>query len=222
MRRGLGFLVLLLLVGWFLSKAPTESASTSPSVKSTTTTPAPRLTSEQLLTKGRELFDQWQNAQTRQGVALEAVRDVMAGLEHVPTSDQHFATSRQAVEVLRPIRAQLAAEEIERQRLATEKAIKEAKAHEAGERKRVAEDAAGRKVHASELEHGYLRRGMDVRVTVKGDRNTTLRFRWVLISRPVVYNFINDRRLMANLKDRGFRQLVMTDGYDSTWRQKID
>jgi hypothetical protein len=36
------------------------------------------------------------------------------------------------------------------------------------------------------------------------------------------YNFINDRDLMANLKGRGFRQLVMTDGYDSTWRQKID
>jgi hypothetical protein len=49
-----------------------------------------------------------------------------------------------------------------------------------------------------------------------------LRLRWVLISRPIVYNFINDRDLMADLKGRGFRQLVMTDGYDSTWRQKID
>lgn len=214
MRRDLAVILLVVGAFWFLGSF---SSNTPPS-----SSLAPKLSAEQLLTNGRELFDQWQKPESRKEVTLNAVASVMRGLNELQPSDKLYATARQAIDVLRPIRETLADQEIERQRIETDKRQKELQATLAAERKRVEGDASGRKAYANELEHRYLKRGMDVHVSVEGDRNTTLKLRWVLISRPTVYNFINDRDLMSNLKSRGFRQLVMTDGYNSTWRQKID
>ncbi len=79
-----------------------------------------------------------------------------------------------------------------------------------------------RKSYAATLEDAYLRKGQDFEIRTEGKDATTLRIQWVLIGRPFVYNAINDRELMLRWKLMGFRIVVFSDGYNSTWRQKIE
>lgn len=74
-----------------------------------------------------------------------------------------------------------------------------------------------RKEFADRYERSLLNEGMDVHVSVSGKNDTTLRMKWVLMSRPLVYKIINDENNMSNLKRMGFERIVFTDGYDSTW-----
>jgi hypothetical protein len=79
-----------------------------------------------------------------------------------------------------------------------------------------------RKSYAATLEDAYLRKGQDFKIRTEGKDATTLRIQWVLIGRPFVYNAINDRELMLRWKLMGFRTIVFSDGYNNTWRQKIE
>ena len=79
-----------------------------------------------------------------------------------------------------------------------------------------------RRSYAATLEDTYLKKGQDFKIRTEGKDATTLRIQWVLIGRPFVYNAINDRELMMRWKLMGFQTVVFSDGYNNTWRQKIE
>jgi hypothetical protein len=74
-----------------------------------------------------------------------------------------------------------------------------------------------RKQFAKNYERQLLDKGMDVYATTHGRENTTLKIKWILVSRPVVHKLINDGDMVENLRNRGFTKLVMTDGYNGDW-----
>jgi hypothetical protein len=87
------------------------------------------------------------------------------------------------------------------------------------EARRVAERAttAARAQFAREMESRLLDDGLDARVTVSGPNNTTLRLRYILVSRVWAHKFSQDGNMIANLRRLGFKKFVITDGYDETW-----
>lgn len=93
------------------------------------------------------------------------------------------------------------------------------KAREEKETAQAAKKAAiaNRKLFAKNYEQQLLSKGMDVYATVHGKENTTLKIKWILVSRPLVHKMINEGGTVDNLKNMGFTKLVMTDGYDDTW-----
>jgi hypothetical protein len=171
-----------------------------------------------ILAEGRKLFDAWQNPETRDTVQLTDVARTMHDLEKVRTSDPLYATARRAIEVLRPIRLTLAGLAIQEQKKATDEAMLALEAKRAPEQTRIAEDEPGRREFAKRLEHLMLNHGRDVYVSASGPRATTLTIRYVLISRPLIHQLTQDGTFVSRVRDAGFRSLVMTDGYNNTWR----
>jgi hypothetical protein len=86
---------------------------------------------------------------------------------------------------------------------------------------RIANDSTGRMRFARDLEHKFLSDGQDFEIRAQGDNAATLRIKWVLIGRPFVYKMVNEGDFMANMKKRGFRTVVFTDGYNGTWRYDV-
>ncbi len=78
-----------------------------------------------------------------------------------------------------------------------------------------------RKEFAKKYELSLLDAGMDTTITTLGKNHSTLRIKWVLMSRPLVYKLINDGATMANLRKLGFEKVVFTDGYDRTWTSDL-
>jgi hypothetical protein len=74
-----------------------------------------------------------------------------------------------------------------------------------------------REVFAGTLEETYLKKSMDVDMSVSGKNNTTLKFKYVLVSRPLVYQLQNDSDFMGDLRRMGFTKVIFTDGYYHTW-----
>ncbi len=87
---------------------------------------------------------------------------------------------------------------------------------------KVTSDFQSRADYAATLENRYLKNGMDFTVRANGDKKTTLTLSYVLMSRPTVYNLVNDLVFIPSLADLGFKIVVFTDGYNSTWRYNID
>jgi hypothetical protein len=59
-------------------------------------------------------------------------------------------------------------------------------------------------------------------IRADGTRKTTLRLQWVNMSRPVIYGYIQNREVVRTRKARGFKKVVFTDGFESTWRYQVD
>lgn len=74
-----------------------------------------------------------------------------------------------------------------------------------------------RKAYARLMEENFLRKGMDATVTAEGPQATTLRVRYILISRPLIFKLQEDGSFVSGVRDAGFTKLIMTDGYDKTW-----
>jgi len=70
---------------------------------------------------------------------------------------------------------------------------------------------------ADAYERQLLDQGMDVYVSALGKTKQTLKVKWVLVSRPLVYKMINNPEFISKLREMGFKKLVMTDGYNDTW-----
>lgn len=100
-----------------------------------------------------------------------------------------------------------------------EKLAKEEKL--AAEKERLAKIEA-RKEFADKLEYIYLDKGMDVTVTVSGSDATTLKIKWILISRVTAHEFGQDTELLQLLRECGFKKLILTDGYNATWRLDLE
>jgi len=89
----------------------------------------------------------------------------------------------------------------------------------AAERRRQMEvaTAENRRRYARELENTYLGQGLDVTVRASAQNATTLRITWILVSRPMAYQFSQSPTLFSGLRSQGFRRLEISDGYSQMW-----
>jgi hypothetical protein len=82
-------------------------------------------------------------------------------------------------------------------------------------------DVEGRRAYAKLLENNFLRNSMDATVTIEGDKGSTLRVRYIGFTRPTMFKLQEERKLIPDIieasKARGFRKLIMWNGYDLSW-----
>jgi hypothetical protein len=78
-------------------------------------------------------------------------------------------------------------------------------------------DIAAREYAAKEMERRFLDRGLDAHITAVGKDKTTLRLKYVLVSRPMVHQLANDTATMQSLRKAGFKKLILDDGYREQW-----
>jgi hypothetical protein len=216
MRRGcllalgglLGFLLLALVFGTVSKDHPAPSPPTIPAAVN----PYLSLSPEKILEQGRSLdkrmkdannpdpkrFDKLLKSGQLHLIEKKEVVQTRAALESITSGPQH----PDAVRLLRSLD-----QREEEGRKAEETYL--AKARE--------DDVSGRKEYANDLETSYLKKGMDVQVTVAGTKGTMLVIRYVLVSRPLVFNTLNDRKVVATWKDAGFTAVRFTDGSFRTW-----
>lgn len=76
---------------------------------------------------------------------------------------------------------------------------------------------AARKSHAEQMEDRFLTAGFDMHVYAEGDAATTLRLRYVLMSRPVIYKLVNETKLREDARRLGFRRIVFASGHDTPY-----
>jgi hypothetical protein len=146
---------------------------------------------------------------------LVNVRD---GLRAVPEGNRKADEARAAIarldEIAPAVEKAFAPEAARR---AKQEAIEEQQ-RKASLRKLVDEMApAVRKRFAESIETDFLKAGMDVSVYAEGEATTTLRLKYVLMSRPLVYKLANDTKLIEGAKAAGFRSIIFADGYRSRW-----
>jgi hypothetical protein len=71
--------------------------------------------------------------------------------------------------------------------------------------------------YAKNMERSLLEDYMDMTVSAEGPKKTTLRIQWVRMSRPLVYNFMNNSETTDRFRALGFKKVLFTDGYNSSW-----
>lgn len=74
-----------------------------------------------------------------------------------------------------------------------------------------------RREFAKQYESRLLDQGIDATVTTPGREATTLRLRWILVSRVLAHQMGKDPELFASLRRLGFKRLEISDGYDEEW-----
>jgi hypothetical protein len=84
----------------------------------------------------------------------------------------------------------------------------------------LAESRSARKSYADAYERDLLLAGEDVTVRTQGKSADTLSITYVLISRPFVYQLMNDRELNSKWISLGFKTIRLSDGYDKSWSYK--
>lgn len=86
----------------------------------------------------------------------------------------------------------------------------------AAKRAAIVAETAARKQGADSVERGLLSQGYDATVTVSGPENRTIKITYILMNRPTVYQLV-EAGFLDQLRDQGFRKVIFSDGYDSTW-----
>jgi hypothetical protein len=81
---------------------------------------------------------------------------------------------------------------------------------------------AARILLAAQAERNYLDKGMDVSLTLSGPEKKIIKFKYVLMSRPMVHQLTNDEGFMSTLRGAGFKSIIFTDGYFNTWTQELE
>ncbi|NUU44497.1 hypothetical protein [Tardiphaga robiniae] len=107
--------------------------------------------------------------------------------------------------------------------------IKVAEKIRAAERARaeqaVINDVPGRKAFAKTLEEQFLRKSMDARVSTEGDKGTVLRVKYIGFTRPSVFQLQENGSflpgLIENAREKGFRKLILHNGYDLSWTWEL-
>jgi hypothetical protein len=77
--------------------------------------------------------------------------------------------------------------------------------------------AVARDVVADQMEKRLLSQGIDATVAVSGSNKTTITFTYVLFSRPLVYKLTNETDFLQDLRAAGFKRVVFSTGYGTTW-----
>ncbi|MEI8226289.1 MAG: zinc ribbon domain-containing protein [Bacteroidota bacterium] len=70
---------------------------------------------------------------------------------------------------------------------------------------------------AKQMESDYLSNGLDIKIRLSGPEKTSMRLEYVLFSRPLIHQLTNDTDFFSNLRDAGFKKVVLTDKYRYTW-----
>jgi len=84
-------------------------------------------------------------------------------------------------------------------------------------KKREKELLEARKKFAKECEYDYLDKGLNVSVTTPGRNATTLKLKWIGVSKVTAHEFGKKTELFQTLRELGFKKFVITDGYGETW-----
>ncbi|UYO40900.1 hypothetical protein KQX62_06235 [Rhodopseudomonas palustris] len=103
------------------------------------------------------------------------------------------------------------------------------KAYQAAEKHRAEQATLAREKNLLEkrrnaakvMETTFLDGGSDVYVSAEGKEFRTLRIRYILMSRPLVYKIQKNDVMLNNWRDLGFREVILTDGYNSVWTMKL-
>ncbi len=74
-----------------------------------------------------------------------------------------------------------------------------------------------RVLYASATEETFMKTGMGINVSAAGAQKDQLRLKYALMSQPLVYKFQNEAKLAESARVFGFKKIVYTDGYNSTW-----
>ncbi|TAK47210.1 MAG: hypothetical protein EPO23_12255 [Xanthobacteraceae bacterium] len=74
-------------------------------------------------------------------------------------------------------------------------------------------DSEGRVRVANTFEETFLKKGLDVSITVSGRKNTTLEISYVLMNRPLVYKITNEFGFLERAWNLGFEKVILSNGY---------
>jgi hypothetical protein len=69
-----------------------------------------------------------------------------------------------------------------------------------------------RQLYAPSLETQFLEKGYDISVKVTGKDDALLTLRYVMFSRPMIYNLTKDGSLFKTWRDMGFSKVIFNDG----------
>lgn len=70
---------------------------------------------------------------------------------------------------------------------------------------------------AKHLGEQFQRKYPDGSVTAEGSGGTTLKLQWTGVDRPLASSFVKNEGMITDLREMGFKRLIVTDGYRSTW-----
>jgi hypothetical protein len=83
--------------------------------------------------------------------------------------------------------------------------------------------AITRKDYAKELENNLLNNArMDTTITTSGKNNTTLKLKYILVSRVFVNELTKDGKLQNTWRSMGFKTIIFTNGYNETWTMNLE
>jgi len=83
--------------------------------------------------------------------------------------------------------------------------------------------AITRKKYAKELENNLLNNArMDNTITTSGKNNTTLKLKYILVSRVFVNELTKDGKLQNTWRSMGFKTIIFTNGYNETWTMNFE
>ena len=70
---------------------------------------------------------------------------------------------------------------------------------------------------AKNLEDRLLSEGYNVDVNAIGKDHTTMRIKWILVSKVLAHQLTEDGTFLRNCREVGFKRVEITDGYEETW-----
>jgi len=71
------------------------------------------------------------------------------------------------------------------------------------------------------LEKKYLKEGYDVEIIVEGKNKDILKFKYVLMSRPLIHKITNETGFLETAKNLEFKKVVFTDGFNYSWTYNL-
>jgi hypothetical protein len=77
--------------------------------------------------------------------------------------------------------------------------------------------AAERISFAKSFENRLNKRGDNAHVVTKGDSDKTLVIKWSELSRPFVQRMTNNAGMVKDLRELGFKRIMLMDGKKSAW-----
>jgi hypothetical protein len=159
-------------------------------------------------------WKKWKAKPTDQIVPFSDYRNARMNLTKIKVTDPEFEPAKTKAAELDAFGVELANAEI---RLADKIRAKEKEKAALA----LLNDVDGRKRHAKTLEEKFLRNGMDARVTIEGEKSSTLRIKYIGFTRPTMFKLQEEGKVIPDIieqaRDRGFRKLIMWDGYDLSW-----
>lgn len=74
-----------------------------------------------------------------------------------------------------------------------------------------------REVFAKNMERSLLDKGITTDIQAKGNNKQILEYKYALMSKAVVYKLVNEGNALETAKKAGFKKIVFTDGFNSSW-----